>query len=129
MNLNDVKEIFSDEAFVKELFSAETPAEAQAMLKEKGFEVTEEDLMAVREVLVQIADGTIPADKVSEWQAQLEEDELPEELLEMVSGGAITEAGLAMAAGMTFAGPVGVLVGACVVGVVAIVALGFLARW
>ena len=41
-----IKEVFSDEAFVKGLFELESAAEVQAALKEKGIEMTEEEILA-----------------------------------------------------------------------------------
>ena len=75
-----VKELFSDEAFVKELFALDTAAEVQAALKEKGVELTEADIMGIRELLVRIESGEIT-------KKQVEDGELPEELLEQISGG------------------------------------------
>lgn len=40
MNMEKMKEIFADEAFVKGLFELETAAEVQAALKEKGVEIS-----------------------------------------------------------------------------------------
>ena len=40
-----IKEVFSDEEFVKELFSKETPEEAQAMLAEKGIDLSIDELV------------------------------------------------------------------------------------
>ena len=39
MNIEKMKEVFADEAFVKGLFELETAAEVQAVLKEKGVEL------------------------------------------------------------------------------------------
>ena len=52
MNEEKIKEIFSDEEFVKEFFGKETPEEAQAMLAEKDIDVTVEELCLLRDMLV-----------------------------------------------------------------------------
>ena len=75
MNEEKMKEVFSDEEFVKEFFSKETPEEAQAMLAEKDIEVSVEDLIKLNEIL--------------EKKAQSAEDseELTDDDLENVAGG------------------------------------------
>ena len=82
MNIEKMKEVFSDEAFVKGLFELESAAEVQAALKEKGVELTEEDILGIRDLLVKVESGEISVEK-------LENGELPEELLEQVAGGII----------------------------------------
>ena len=80
MNEERIKEVFSDEEFVKELFSRETPEEAKALLEEKDIDFSVEDLIKLREILVaklQKSEGS-------------EEVELGEDELEDVSGGTLT---------------------------------------
>jgi len=80
MNEERIKEVFSDEEFVKELFSKETPEEAKALLEEKDIDFSVEDLIKLREILVaklQKSEGS-------------EEVELGEDELEDVSGGTLT---------------------------------------
>ena len=60
----------------------ETAAEVQASLKERGVEMTEEEILGVRNLLIKMENGEISVE-------QLENGELPEELLEQVSGGSI----------------------------------------
>ena len=79
MNKERIKEIFSDEEFVKELFSKETPEEAQALLAEKGMVISVEDIVKVRDLLI----------KKIELAEKNESEELNEEDLEDVSGGVI----------------------------------------
>ena len=52
MDENRIKEVFSDEAFVKGLFELETPEQAQAALKEKGFEFSIEEVLVLRDMLM-----------------------------------------------------------------------------
>ena len=54
MNMEKMKEIFADEAFVKSLFELESAGEVQAALKEKGVELPEE-------LLEQVSGGSIIA--------------------------------------------------------------------
>ena len=82
MNKEKLQEVFSDKEFVKSLFEMKTAAEAQAALKEKGVELTEEEILGIRELVAKVSSGEISAE-------QLEKGELPEELLEKVSGGLI----------------------------------------
>ena len=82
MNVEKIKEVFADEAFVKGLFELESAAEVQAALKEKGVEMTEEEILGIRDLLAKMENGEISAE-------QLEDGELPEELLEQVAGGSV----------------------------------------
>ena len=72
MNTEKMKAVFADEAFVKSLFELDTVAEVQAALQEKGVELTEEEILGIRDLLGKVENG-----------------ELSEELLEQVSGGSV----------------------------------------
>ena len=89
MNMEKIKEIFADEAFIKGLFELETAAEVQAALQAKGLELTEEDILGIREMLLKVADGEISVKQLEQWATQAERGELSEELLEQVSGGSV----------------------------------------
>ena len=52
MNEERIKEVFSDEEFVKELFSKETPEEAQAMLAEKEIDMSIDELVKIKDLVV-----------------------------------------------------------------------------
>ena len=52
MNEERIKEIFADEEFVKELFSKETPEEAQALLAEKGIDMSIDELVKLKDLVV-----------------------------------------------------------------------------
>ena len=80
MNEERIKEVFSDEEFVKELFSKETPEEAKALLEEKGIDFSVEDLIKLREIII----------AKMEQQSSSEEGELGEDELKDVSGGMLT---------------------------------------
>ena len=89
MNTEKMKAVFADEAFVKSLFELDSAAEVQAALQEKGVELTEEEILGIRDLLVKLAEGEISAE-------QMENGELPEELLEQVSGGSLLGLGIAI---------------------------------
>ena len=77
MNEERIKEVFSDEEFVKELFSKETPEEAQAMLAEKDIDLTVEELIQLRELIIKKAQQTD------------DNEELVDDDLEDVAGGSV----------------------------------------
>ena len=52
MNEQRMKELFSDEAFVKSLFAMETAEEVQAALKEKGVELSFEEINKIRDTIL-----------------------------------------------------------------------------
>ena len=83
MNMENMTAIFEDKAFVESLFAMETVAEVQAALKEKGVELTEADILAVRELLGKVESGEVTLEQLK----QLDEGELSEEVLEQVAGG------------------------------------------
>jgi hypothetical protein len=51
MNEERIKEVFSDEEFVKELFSKETPEEAQALLAEKEIDLSIDELVKIKDLV------------------------------------------------------------------------------
>ena len=61
----------------------ETAAEVQAALQEKGVELSEEEILGIRDLLCKVESG-----------------ELPEELLEQVAGGSLTLMGVCAVVGM-----------------------------
>ena len=75
----------------KSLFELESAAEVQAALKEKGVEMSEEEILGIRDLLGKVESGEISVE-------QMASGELPEELLEQVSGGSILVAVGAVAA-------------------------------
>ena len=78
MNEAKIKEVFSDEAFVKELLEKETPEEVQEILEKKDIELSIEEIVNLREMLVERIEN-----------AQSDDEELLEDDLESVSGGCI----------------------------------------
>ena len=49
MDTKKMNEIFSDQAFTKSLLEMETVAQVQAELKKKGLDVTEQDVLKLRD--------------------------------------------------------------------------------
>ena len=94
MNLEKMKAVFADEAFIKQLFELETAAQVQAALKERGVELTEEEILGIRDFIIKVERGEISAEQLEKWAAQGENGELSEEALEQVAGGSITIAAL-----------------------------------
>ncbi len=72
MHEQKIKELFSDEQFVKELFALETPEEVQAVLADNDVEISVEEILKIRELLIKKENG-----------------ELSDEDLEEVSGGLV----------------------------------------
>ena len=90
MNMDKLKEVFADEAFVEGLLQLESAAEVQEALKEKDIEMTEDDIISLRDIMVKVESGEVSEEQLESWAAQVEEGEIPEEMLELVSGGVIT---------------------------------------
>ena len=97
MNKEKLKEVFADEAFVKGLFELESATDVQAALKEKGVELTEEEILGIRELLIKVENGEISVEQLELAAAQLESGELSDELLEQVSGGSLVLCGVLVA--------------------------------
>ncbi len=70
MNEERIKELFSDEAFVKEVLALETPEEVQAAFAEKDVDLSVAEIQKAYEIL-----------------SEHEGEELSEEDLEQVAGG------------------------------------------
>ena len=90
MNMEKMKAVFADETFMKQLFELETAAQVQAVLKERGVELTEEEILGIRDLIIKVERGEISAEQLEKWSAQAENGELSEEMLEQVSGGVLT---------------------------------------
>ena len=90
MNMDKLKEVFADEAFVEGLLQLESVAEVQEALKEKDIEMTEDDIISLRDIMVKVESGEVSEEQLESWAAQAEEGEIPEKMLELVSGGVIT---------------------------------------
>lgn len=51
MNQEKIQEVFSDESFLKEIFSKDTPEEVQTILAEKDIELSIEDILTLRKII------------------------------------------------------------------------------
>ena len=101
MNEVAIREVFSDEVFVKGLFALETPAEVQQALRQKDITLSVDEIVKIRELLLKRLETG---------------EELSEEELESVNGGAVVTCVLLIAA--LFAGALigGAAVGAGIIG-------------
>lgn len=75
MNEERIREVFSDELFVKQLLEQEEPEQVQALLAEKDIDITVENIENVKTRIEQYING------------ELDLDQLSDEDLEDVSGG------------------------------------------
>ena len=89
MDMDKMREVFSDEEFVKGLFELETPEEVQAALEEKEIELSTGEICQMRDFLIRYQEGTLTEEekKVVEFANEYRDGELSEEELENVSGG------------------------------------------
>ena len=101
MNEATIREVFSDENFVKGLFELETPEAVQQALRQKDITLSVDEIVKIRGLLLKRLETG---------------EELSEEELESVSGGAVVTCVLLVAA--LFAGALigGAAVGAGIVG-------------
>ena len=70
-------------------FELESAGEVQEALKQKGVELTEEEILSIREFIIKIENGKISVEQLEKWVTQVENGEIPEEMLEQVSGGVL----------------------------------------
>ena len=87
MNKEKMKEVFSEEAFVKALFEMESVAEMQETLSSKGIQLSEEEVAGIRTLFAKVKSGEISREQLEKWSVQAGNGELSEEILEQVAGG------------------------------------------
>ena len=89
MNLERMKEVLTDEAFVKRLFSLETAEEVQEALLQKDVELTLEEIEQAAGLLnrYQAGDLSEKEEKAIEAAQSHQDGELSDEELEEVAGG------------------------------------------
>lgn len=90
MNQDKLNKVFSDQAFTGTLFAMETAGEVKEALLEKGIELTEEEILAIHDILGKVERGEITQEQLEELVACSEEGELSEDALKLVSGGSVT---------------------------------------
>lgn len=83
MDINKVKEVFSDQEFVEKLLQTEEPEDAQQLLEENGIVLTLDEIKQLGDYLEKAANGEIPQEKIE----AAANGELTEEELEGVAGG------------------------------------------
>ncbi len=66
MNEKQIKELFSDEAFLASILSLETPEEVQAALKEKGLDISLEEVNKIAQGITKMRDGTLSDDQLDD---------------------------------------------------------------
>lgn len=76
-NIERIKEVFSDEAFIAQVFELETPEEVQELLRDKNIDLTVEDIVDAKEYIEKHLNG------------ELDIEELTDKDLEDVSGGVV----------------------------------------
>ena len=87
MNMEKMKEVFSEEAFVKALFEMESVAEMQEALREKSVLMSDEEITALHTFFAKVKSGEISREQLAQWSQLAENGELSEEMLEQVAGG------------------------------------------
>ena len=87
MNMEKMKKVFSDEAFVKALFEMETVTEMRQALSSKGIQMSDEEVAGIRDFFDKVKRGEISREQLEKWSVQAENGELSEEMLEQVAGG------------------------------------------
>ncbi len=89
MNLERMKELLADEAFVKGLLALETAQEVQEALSQKGVELTVEDIELIADFLNRYQAGELTGkeEKAIKAAQSFKDGELSDEELEEVAGG------------------------------------------
>ena len=90
MNMEKMKKVFSEEAFVKALFEMESVAEMQEALNSKGIQMSEEEVAGIRTLFAKVKSGEISREQLEQWSKLAENGELSEEMLEQVAGGLVS---------------------------------------
>ena len=83
MDEDQLKQIFTDDTFVQELFTLASAEEVGAALKAKGLYLGDSGIYVIRDLLSKLHRGDITRN-------QLENGEMPEEVLEQIVGGRIS---------------------------------------
>ena len=76
MNEELLKEVLSDEAFAKSLIEMETPEDVQTALKEKGVDLSIEDIKAIQNLLVNQEDGELSEDDLENVAGGVDVDKI-----------------------------------------------------
>lgn len=89
MNIELMKEVFSDEGFVNSLLETEDAQQVQEKLKEKGLDFTIEQINEIRDLIARYSQNELTQQEqdLLEQARAYENGELNEEQLEAISGG------------------------------------------
>ena len=106
-NMNKLQEVLKEEGFLEKLAQAESAEAAQAMLKEKGVDMSVEELNQMVELVQKVVNGDMTVEQLEQAQT----GELSEDDLESVAGGMSTKEkvifGVATAGAVVFLGVLG----------------------
>ena len=97
-----LKEVLSDEEFVKELLTMKTAEQVQDALEDKGISVTTDEIRQVGDFLKRVESGEISQDTVR----AIASGELSEAELEEVAGGSVAAVILFVGLVATFLGSI-----------------------
>ncbi len=103
-NAEKLKEIFKDQDLAKKVFKDETPENALELLKEKGVDISIEELGQIREQIRDFIEKVKNGEISEEQLKRMQEGELELEDMKQVSGGLFVEMGLIYAFAVTFGG-------------------------
>ena len=109
MDEKRMKEVFSEKAFVERLLELDDPVEVQAALREKGVDLTEGEIIVIRDEIARLADKIGESGELSLDQL----DEVAGGSVTITTGIVLTVVGtlIAAGAGAAFAGGIGVGLG------------------
>lgn len=88
MNINKLKEVLSNKEFVEDLFQLETSQQVSDALKDKGVEISAQEVESIHDILVRYENNELTEkEKKLFEQYESQDGELSEDELENVSGG------------------------------------------
>lgn len=112
-NIERVKVLAKDESFMKELFTKQTAADAQAFFEENGVVFSLEEVKQLGAIFEKAIAGEISAEQIE----RVANGELSEDELEEAAGGIISDVGIVV---LVFAGSV-IATGSIAGGIAAVV--------
>ena len=104
MNTEKMKEVFSEEAFVKALSEMESVAEMQEALNSRGVQMSVEEVAGLRDFFQKVKSGEISREQLEGWSKLAENGELAEDVLEQIAGGSFLLVGFAAILALFVAG-------------------------
>lgn len=105
MELSKVKEVFSDQEFVKSLFELDNPEDVQKALSEKDIDLSLDEINQTKELLDRYENNELTDEEKKAFEyANNADEELDEDELENVTGGSVIILVTLVAAGIVAAG-------------------------